>query len=89
MRLPKPFYRLPVRFDVKNLLADVARIPANAWAAHPNDIEGNSSVRLISAGGGDNDEVSGHMLPTSHLQGAPYLRQVLTSFGDGGRAVAQ
>ncbi len=81
MRLPKPFYQLPVRFDVKSLLADVARIPANAWAAHPNDIEGNSSVRLISAGGGENDEVSGHMLPTSHLQGAPYLRQVLTSFG--------
>ena len=27
MRLPKPFYRLPVRFDVERLRAEVAALP--------------------------------------------------------------
>jgi len=81
MRLPRPFYRLPVRFDVERLAAEVSRFPASAWAPHPNDIEGNSSLRLISAGGGENDDVTGCMLPTPHLQASPYLRQVLASFG--------
>ncbi|MEJ1960216.1 MAG: sulfotransferase [Gammaproteobacteria bacterium] len=38
-------------------------------------------MRLISAGGGENDDVNGVMLPTPHLQASPYLRQVLASFG--------
>ena len=81
MRLPRPFYRLPVRFDVGRLTAEVAQLPPDAWAPHPNDIPGNSSVRLISAGGGENDDVTGRMLPTPRLLAAPYLRQVLASFG--------
>jgi hypothetical protein len=81
MRLPRPFYRLPVRFDVERLRAEVAALPADAWARHPNAIEGNSSVRLISVEGGENDDVNGRMLPTAHLQASPYLRQVLASFG--------
>lgn len=81
MRLPRPFYRLPVRFDVERLAAELAKVPAHAWAPHPNDLPGNSSVRLISAGGGENDDVAGRMLPTPQLLAAPYLRQVLASFG--------
>jgi hypothetical protein len=81
MRLPKPFYRLPVRFDVERMRAEVAALPPTAWAKHPNAIEGNSSVRLISVGGGENDDVDGAMAPTPHLQQAPYLRQILASFG--------
>lgn len=81
MRLPRPFYRLPVRFDTARLAAELARIPASAWVPHPNDIPGNSSVRLISAGGGANDDVTGRMLPTPQLREAPYFRQVLASFG--------
>src|SRR5262245_23327910 len=81
MRLAKPFYRLPVRFDAERLRAEVDALPSTAWAAHPNEIEGNSSVRLISANGGENDEVSGVMLPTAHLQQCPYMLQVLASFG--------
>lgn len=81
MRLPRPFYRLPVRFDVQRLAAEVAHLPEDAWAPHPNAIPGNSSVRLISAGGGENDDVTGRMLPTARLLAAPYLRQVLASFG--------
>ena len=81
MRLPKPFYRLPLRFDVERMRAEVASLPDSAWAKHPNAIEGNSSVRLISVGGGENDDVDGAMAPTPHLQQAPYLRQILASFG--------
>lgn len=81
MRLPKPFHRLPVRFDIKRLQEEVAAIPPSAWAPHPNAIQGNSSVRLISTDGGENDAVNGVMLPTSHLQQSPFMRQVLASFG--------
>ncbi len=81
MRLPKPFYRLPVTFDAERLRAEVNALPSAAWVSHPNEIEGNSSVRLISAGGGENDDVGGEMLPTQHLRRCPYIRQVLASFG--------
>lgn len=81
MRLPKPFYRLPVRFDAVRLRAEVEALPASAWVNHPNDIEGNTSLRLISVNGSENDNLRGPMLPTPHLLGSPYIRQVLASFG--------
>jgi len=81
MKLPKPFYRLPVRFDAARLAAELAGMPAAAWADHPNEIAGNTSLRLISVDGAENDEVDGTMLPTPHLARAPYTRQVLASFG--------
>jgi len=81
MRLPKPFYRLPLRFDVERLRAEVAALPAQAWVRHPNDIKGNSAARLISVDGGENDDVSGRMLATPHLQQSPYIRQILASLG--------
>lgn len=81
MRLAKPFYRLPVRFDAARLAAEANALPREAWAPHPNGIPGNSSVRLISANGGQNDDVDGPMLPTPHLERSPYIRQVLASFG--------
>jgi hypothetical protein len=81
MKLAKAFFRLPVRFDTARLRAEVAALPAEAWAKHPNDIRGNTSLRLISVNGGENDEVDGVMLTTPHLAQSPYLRQVLASFG--------
>ena len=81
MRLLKPFFRLPVRLDAPRLRAEVSTLPSEAWVPHPNHIEGNSSVRLISAGGTENDDVNGAMLPTRHLERLPYVRQVLASFG--------
>lgn len=81
MRLSRPFYRLPVRFDVERLRAEVSTLPTSAWAEHPNRIAGNHSVRLISVDGGENDDVDGVMKPTPHLEQSPYLRQVLASFG--------
>lgn len=81
MKLAKPFYRLPLRFDAQRLREETAALPPSAWAKHPKDYEGNSSVRLISAGGGENDYFNGAMLPTAHLLQSPYIRQVLASFG--------
>lgn len=81
MKLPRPFVRLPFRFDVRRLEEEVRALPASAWNRHPNDYEGNSSVRLISVEGGENDDVGGRMRPTGHLLGSPYLQQVLASFG--------
>ena len=81
MRLPQPFFRLPIRFDIERLQAEVAALPPNAWSAHPNAIAGNSAARLISVEGGDNDDVNGAMMATAHLRQSPYLQQVLASFG--------
>ena len=81
MRLPLPFIRLPVRFDLERLRAEVAALPAEAWAPHPNHIAGNTSLRLVSVEGGENDDVDGVMRPTPHLAKLPYVRQVLASFG--------
>lgn len=81
MKLSQPFFRLPVRFDAARLRAEVEALPATAWAKHPTKIDGNSAVRLVSADGGENDEVYGLMQPTAHLARCPYIRQVLSSFG--------
>lgn len=80
MKLPKPFFRLPVRFDAERLAAEVAALPAGAWSRHPKEHAGNTAARLITAGGGDNDAVSGEMKPTSTLASCPYTQQVLASF---------
>jgi Sulfotransferase family/Aspartyl/Asparaginyl beta-hydroxylase len=81
MRLPRPFFQLPVLFDAARLREEVQAIPAAAWVEHPNSIPGNSAVRLISADGAESDAVQGQMLPTRWLQSAPYIRQILGSFG--------
>jgi hypothetical protein len=81
MRLSQPFCRLDLRFDVERLRAEISALPPSAWVAHPNGIAGNSAVRLISAGGGENDAVDGLMQPTPHLAQLPYVRQLLAGFG--------
>ena len=80
MKLPKPFFRLPVRFDAERLRAEVDALPAEAWSRHPQEAEGNTAVRLITVGGGANDAVSGAMKATAALEACPYIRQVLASF---------
>jgi hypothetical protein len=81
MKLSRPFFQLPVLFDVARLQAEVAALPAEAWVSHPDRLHGNSAARLISAGGEATDSVHGQMLPTPWLEAMPYLRQVLTGFG--------
>lgn len=80
MKLPRPFYRLPVRFDVERLREEVLAFPEEAWQRHPTGYAGNSAIRLISPEGEETDAVDGHMLPTAHLLGSPYIQQVLASF---------
>jgi hypothetical protein len=81
MRLSQPFQRLNVRFDVERMRDELARMPASAWAPHPNEIAGNSSIRLISVKGGQNDDVNGPMAMTPLLMQSPFLQQILASFG--------
>jgi hypothetical protein len=81
MRLPKPFFKLPRRFDAARLREEVGAMPPAAWAPHPNGIAGNSSVRLISVDGEENDLVDGIMRETPQLAHTPYIRQILASFG--------
>jgi hypothetical protein len=81
MRLSRPFFQLPLLFDVARLQAEVAALPTEAWVAHPDQVPGNSAVRLITSGGGENDGVQGRMAPTPWLEAMPYLKQVLAGFG--------
>ena len=81
MKLSRPFFQLPVLFDAARLQAEVAALPAEAWAPHPDRLPGNSAARLISAGGAETDSHHGQMLPTRWLADMPYVRQVLAGFG--------
>jgi hypothetical protein len=80
LKLPKPFYRLPVRFDAERLRVEVEALPAGAWSRHPQEYAGYSAVRLITVGGTQNDAVAGAMQPAPALLASPYLQQVLASF---------
>jgi hypothetical protein len=80
VKLARHFYRLPVRFDVERLRAEVEALPADAWSRHPSEYEGNTAARLITVGGTQNDLVGGEMRPTPALSACPYLQQVLASF---------
>jgi hypothetical protein len=80
MRLKQEFYRLPFRFDAARLAEEALRFPPEAWRAHPSGYEGNTALILVSARGGQNDDLTGPMQPTEHLAKAPYFRQVMTAF---------
>ena len=67
MKLEAPFIKLPFRFDAARLQEEVAALPADAWVRHPNNLDGNSALRLITVGGGENDDVAGPMAMTPHL----------------------
>jgi hypothetical protein len=81
MRLPRPFFQLPVLFEAERLQAELVSLPNEAWVPHPDGVPGNSAVRLISVSGGETDTYDGQMLPTRWLEAMPYLRQVLAGFG--------
>jgi hypothetical protein len=81
MRLSRPFFHLPILFDVARLQAEVVALPNEAWAPHPDGLPGNSAARLITANGRETDAVHGQMLPTRWLAAMPYLSQALAGFG--------
>lgn len=80
MKLSRPFFRLPLRFDAERLRAEVEALPAGAWSRQPRDLHGNSAARLVTVGGAENDGVAGAMQPTPALLASPYLQQVLAAF---------
>ncbi|MFL6195462.1 MAG: TIGR03032 family protein [Thermoanaerobaculia bacterium] len=81
MRLETELVRLPLRFDAGRLAAEAAGVPEGAWRPHPQGHPGNSALPLIAANGDPaDDQTKGPMLPTPHLAGLPYLRQVLAAF---------
>jgi len=82
MKLEAPFIQLPLRFDAARLAHELALLEAAPWRLHPDKTNGNSALPLISADGGDNDDATGDMRPTPHLERSPYLQQVIASFGE-------
>src|SRR5260221_10589963 len=83
MSLKQEFYRVPFRFDGERLAAEGLSFPEAAWRAHPSGYDGNTALILVSANGGQNDDLTGPMQPTEHLAHAPYFRQLMASFGTG------
>lgn len=82
MKLSKPFVRLPFAFDAKQLAEELGQFHEHAWMSHPNRIQGNSAIALVSLNGEDNDEFSGRMMPTPHLQKCEYIQQIMANFGE-------
>ncbi len=80
MRLETPFYKLPLRVDVEQLINEVNGFSEDEWRAHPQQFEGNSSMILVSANGEINDDMQGPMLPTEKLNRCLYIKQILASF---------
>ena len=65
MRIGRPLLKLPIRFCGDTLARQVAALPADAWVAHPQKVDGNIAVPLVSPGGALNDDTSGPMGPDS------------------------
>jgi hypothetical protein len=82
MKLDSPFIQLPYRFDVARLAHELDLLSGARWRLHPDRTNGNSALPLISGAGGDNDDASGDMRPTCHLENSPYLKQVVASFDE-------
>lgn len=80
MRLPKPFVKLPFTFDHTRLAQEISQFGEDEWRAHPQNYAGNTSLVLVSQNGGENDNLTGPMLPSPRLEKIPYIRQVLETF---------
>lgn len=81
MRFSTPLLRLPIRFSADRLASEVQALPADAWTAHPQRFQGNSAVRLITAGGEPTDVIEGGMAPTPYLLDCPYVMQIMAAIG--------
>ena len=77
MRIGRPLLKLPVRFCGETLAREVAALPQEAWMAHPQQFDGNSSVPLVSPGGELTHRPFGPMAATKWLQQSPYILQIM------------
>lgn len=82
MKLANEFIQLPLLFDAKRLKEEVNRFTEADWKPHHEGFTGNFSIPLITVGGENNNAFKGEMKETAYLQSSPYLRQVISSFGE-------
>lgn len=82
MKMDSEFVKLPLEFDVEQMVQEVSQFEENSWQPHPSKHPGNSALPLISYRGLDNDNFSGTMRETPHLQKCEYIRQVSSNFGE-------
>lgn len=79
MKLEKPFYRLPLRFDADALAAEIAALPAEAWVPHPQGFAGNDYVPLVTPSGMITNGFAGPMAATPFLAMCPYLAEAMAT----------
>lgn len=82
MKLESEFIRLPFKFDVARLTAEVAQFAESDWMAHPNNFQGNAAIPLVSLQGQNNNAFHGPMKTTPHLARCEYIQQIMTNFGE-------
>ena len=80
MRIPQPFVQLPFTVDQELLAEEIGQFDDSEWRAHPQDVEGCSSLNLAFKDGGENGDVRANVKATPQLDKAPYLRQVMYAF---------
>lgn len=82
MELAQPFVRLPFQFDVEQLRRELESVGNDHWMAHPSKLAGNRAIPLISVNGTDNNDFTGRMQPTPHLEQCRYMQQVMANFDE-------
>jgi LPS sulfotransferase NodH len=80
LKLEKNFYKLPFQFDSVRLKEEFNSFEASEWQEHPQNYDGNYSIRLVSVDGGENDDYFGYHAPTKNLNRMPYVKQILSIF---------
>ena len=82
MKLSNEFYKLPFLFDVEKLVQEISAFDESEWFAHHENFKGNSAIPLVSVEGTNNNLFKGAMAETCALKQSPYMRQVISSFGE-------
>lgn len=82
MKLDHEFIQLPFLFDANKLADEVNGIDKRLWQAHHEGFKGNFSIPLISVDGANNNDFKGAMGTTAVLEACPYLKTVISSFGE-------
>src|SRR6476661_6248313 len=77
MRIGRPLLKLPVRFCGETLAREISALPSEAWMAHPQRYDGNTSVPLVSPGGEMIHRTYGPMAPTEWLGRCPYILEIM------------
>jgi hypothetical protein len=81
VRIERPLLKLPIRFCANTLAEEVRALPSTAWVPHPQKLDGNIAVQLVSPGGALSDDWVGEMSPTKNLQQCRYIMRVMEELG--------